>query len=296
MNEKLSNATQIKIDEDVCFMDLRSDAHQERFDYPCRLEGSVLVFCIKGSVKLSVNLNEYEIKDGELIVCTDGDIIHVEKQAVLNTDDWHFVLLTMSREFASDLRLDFKRILNEGIIPFRTPVIKISETAQDILSDHLKLIAKVASEKGKMYKDSIRSLISSMVSVLVSQWFEEIDNLKPESAQETDTRSNHKRVVFEQFIKLVSENYSEHRMMAFYADKLCLSPKYLSKLVKSVSGKPAPEWIESYVMLEAKNLLRYSNMPIKEVVYRLNFPNQTSFYKYFKAHTGRTPTDYRNSI
>ena len=83
--------------------------------------------------------------------------------------------------------------------------------------------------------------------------------------------------------------------MAFYADKLCLSPKYLSKLIKEVSGKPAPEWIDSYVMLEAKHLLKYSNLPIKEIVYRLNFSNQTVFYKYFKAHTGMTPTDYRNS-
>ena len=83
--------------------------------------------------------------------------------------------------------------------------------------------------------------------------------------------------------------------MAFYADKLCLSPKYLSKLIKEVSGKCAPEWIDAYVMLEAKQLLRYSDMAIKEIVYRLHFPNQTVFYKYFKAHSGMTPTEYRNS-
>lgn len=111
----------------------------------------------------------------------------------------------------------------------------------------------------------------------------------------SNSRSNHKRLIFEQFIQLVSENYLHQRQVAFYSDKLCLSPKYLSKLVKEVSGKPAPEWIDSYVMLEAKHLLKYSHMPIKEIVYRLNFPNQTVFYKYFKAHTGMTPTDYRNS-
>ena len=173
-------------------------------------------------------------------------------------------------------------------------MIRLNETVRESLGDHLKLIAKIASGKGELYKDSVRSLVSSLVSVLGSQWFSEVDNLKSRRRTGTDPRSNHKRLIFEQFQRLVSENYSQQRQMAFYADKLCLSPKYLSKLVKEVSGKSGPDWIDSYVKLEAKHLLKYSHMPIKEIVYRLNFPNQTVFYKYFKAHTGMTPTDYRN--
>ncbi|MBO5978972.1 MAG: AraC family transcriptional regulator [Bacteroidales bacterium] len=74
-----------------------------------------------------------------------------------------------------------------------------------------------------------------------------------------------------------------------------MSPKYLSKLIKEVSGKSAPEWINAYVMLEDKHLLKYTDISIKEIVFKLNFSNQTVFYKYFKAHTGMTPTEYRNS-
>jgi AraC-like DNA-binding protein len=87
----------------------------------------------------------------------------------------------------------------------------------------------------------------------------------------------------------------KYRNVGFYADKLCLTPKYLSKLIKTTSGKSAPEWIDSYVILEAKNLLKYSDIAIKEIVYRLNFPNQSVFYKFFKARTGMTPSEYRNS-
>ena len=68
-----------------------------------------------------------------------------------------------------------------------------------------------------------------------------------------------------------------------------------TKVVKNFSGKSAPEWIDAYVILEAKNLLKYSDLAIKEIVYRLNFPNQSVFYKFFKARTGMTPTEYRNS-
>ena len=103
------------------------------------------------------------------------------------------------------------------------------------------------------------------------------------------------RMIFEQFIKLVTEHHSSQRNMAFYAEHLCLTPKYLSKLVKQVSGRSAPDWIDSFVILEAKNMLKYSDATIKEIVYQLHFPNQSVFYKFFKSHTGLTPSEYRNS-
>ena len=168
--------------------------------------------------------------------------------------------------------------------------MKVNEKVKEILGEHMRLIAKVTAGKGTLYKDSVRLLVSSLVSVLASQWFDEVGSIKVSQ----EAGNSRKRTVFEQFMKLVSENYSEHRRMDFYADKLCLTPKYLSKMVKEISGKSAPEWIDSYVMLEAKQLLKYSDMPVKEIVYRLNFTNQTVFYKYFKAHSGMTPTEYRN--
>jgi AraC-like DNA-binding protein len=82
--------------------------------------------------------------------------------------------------------------------------------------------------------------------------------------------------------------------MAFYATNLGLTPKYLSKLIKQASGRSAPEWIDSFVILEAKNMLKYTDNSIKEIVYKLHFPNPSVFYKFFKAHTGMTPSQYRN--
>ena len=83
------------------------------------------------------------------------------------------------------------------------------------------------------------------------------------------------------------------RGMQFYADKLCLTPKYLSKIVKEASGRSGPEWIDDFVILEAKNLLRYSDESIKEIAYKLNFPSASVFNKFFKAKTGLGPSDYR---
>ena len=100
--------------------------------------------------------------------------------------------------------------------------------------------------------------------------------------------------LLERFIKLVTEYHNSERNMAFYATNLGLTPKYLSKLIKQASGRSAPEWIDSFVILEAKNMLKYTDNSIKEIVYKLHFPNPSVFYKFFKAHTGMTPSQYRN--
>ena len=119
---------------------------------------------------------------------------------------------------------------------------------------------------------------------------------KAESADQIDGKSTSKsRALVDSFLQLLSEHYTMHRNVGFYADKLCLTPKYLSRVIRDTTGKSAPEWIDSYVILEAKNLLKHSGLAIKEIVFRLNFPNQSVFYKFFKARTGMTPTEYRNS-
>ena len=94
-------------------------------------------------------------------------------------------------------------------------------------------------------------------------------------------------------MRVVMENYKQERSVSFYADKLCVTAKYLSLVVKNVSGKSAGDWIDEYVILEAKALLKSSNMTIQEIADVLNFANQSFFGKYFKHHTGVSPKEYR---
>ena len=295
LKKELPETSQIGIGDDACLFNIKYNGIDDKFSKPIRLVGNVMVFCVKGSVHMSVNLNEYDIKEGCLVVLTDQDIVRVEKGSDDDIRDLHWVVIAMSQNFLTDLRVDFRKILSEGVILLETPVLHLDQNIRGYFEDYLRLIGKVANSELPMYKDAVRSLISSMVSIAAGQWIADINRLRDEKVVKLNSRSEHKTLTFKQFIKLVSENYTRQRQVLFYADHLCMSPKYLSKLVKDVSGKSAPEWIDSYVLLEAKHLLKYSNMSIKEIVFRLNFSNQTVFYKYFKAHTGMTPTDYRNS-
>lgn len=106
-------------------------------------------------------------------------------------------------------------------------------------------------------------------------------------------KRSRKEELFGLFMRVVMENYKQERSVGFYADKLCVTAKYLSLVVKDVSGKSAGDWIDEYVILEAKALLKSSNMTIQEIADVLNFANQSFFGKYFKHHTGVSPKEYR---
>ncbi len=296
LKENFPKSCQVGIGEDFCIFDVRYDGElQKDLSTPRRLEGNVMMFCVRGSIRMSINLNEFDIVEGNLVVVTSQDIVKVERVYSQNLEELHFVMIAMSQNFVSGLKIDFRKILSEGITLIETPVINLNNELQDVFADYLRLITKITDRKLQMNQDAVHSLVSSMASIAAGQWLAGVDKIRNRDVVNTNLRSDHKRLVFQQFMKLVHENYSRERQVIYYADRLCISPKYLSRLCREISGKSAPEWIDAYIMLEAKNLLKYSAMPIKEIVYRLNFSNQTVFYKFFKAHTGLTPTEYRNS-
>jgi AraC-like DNA-binding protein len=101
--------------------------------------------------------------------------------------------------------------------------------------------------------------------------------------------------IYNQFIREVQENYARERAISFYADRLCVTPKYLSQVVKQISGRLAGEWISDYVILEAKALINSHKYTMQQISDMLNFANQSFFAKYFKEKVGCSPSKYLNS-
>lgn len=279
----------IGLGEGFCMIDVRASERLKSFEYPCRFDGVLVVYCISGRVKVSVNLKEFEAGEGSLFITVPNNILKV-CNIPDDGQEHRYVALAMSQEFVSDMKLDFKRVIGEAMMWAEHPVVRLQETDKAMLAKYMELMAGIVRSDMEYKDEAVKSMASSMFCLYISIWKRGVSQMK-ESLPVT-TRS---KMVFEQFIRLVTEYHTMHRNVGFYADKLCLTPKYLSKLIKTASGRSAPEWIDSYVILESKNLLKYSDMAIKEIVYRLNFPNQSVFYKFFKARTGMTPSEYRNS-
>lgn len=282
----------IGIRDDFCVMDLRYDDRLDIINHPCRFDGYLVFFCISGRLEMTINLKEFEVAENSLFINIPGNIIQITGIESSQKDQIRFLVMAMTGEFMSDLKMDIGKLIEKGRLLLDNPSFVLSQKEKDIAEEYLHLAESILGSNLMYKRECIRSMLSS-VFYLAGGVIE--TKIMEKGAAVQDTGTERSKVVFDRFMNLVSEYHMEEHSVAFYADRLCLSPKYLSKLIKSASGRSASDWIDSYVILEAKNMLRYSDAPVKEIAVRLDFPDPASFHKFFKARTGMTPTQYRRS-
>jgi YesN/AraC family two-component response regulator len=111
--------------------------------------------------------------------------------------------------------------------------------------------------------------------------------------QTTDQRLKRGDIIFTRFIKMVEEYCGRERRVSWYAGQLGITPKYLSETVKEVSRRTPNEWIDNYVIVELRVLLKNTTKSIKQITEEMHFPNQSFLGKYFKEHVGVSPSEYR---
>ena len=119
------------------------------------------------------------------------------------------------------------------------------------------------------------------------------DYLKNRHSSDNDYKKPHNRMMFDRFIQLVSTYSKSGHSLSFYADRMCVTPRYLGVVIKETSGITAKEWIDRALITNAKIMLKYENIPIAQIAEDLNFPNPSFFCKFFKRITGMTPHEFR---
>lgn len=277
------------LSDDLFISEMHYISEMDIMKYPCRFRGYLAFFCIEGHFELEINLKRFSVRENSLFLYTPGNIVRVANISKEEKEMVHFIVVAISSDLMSSTRFDFNKLYDESLHLLENPSVVLSEQEKNLCKSYLSLINEVSELKIPNTKESVSSLISSIFYLMGALW----GNRVTEAIKKQDEGSIRSKAIFESFLKLVRDYHTKERNLSFYAGKLFLTPKYLSKLIKTVSGKSAHEWIDSFVILEAKNLLKYSDMSIKSIVYELNFPNQTTFYRFFKTKTGMTPSEYR---
>ena len=267
----------------------KSEGILKMLQYPVRFDGYIFFFLKEGHFQVDHNLNTFDVRSGSIMMTVPGNIVKVSSYKPEHIADAELYFLLISKEFMSGIHLDINRVYQESLRLWNYPCIRLSEDDISLLVEYFTLSRNILHSRMKDKKNVLGALVTSFAHVILELWTREISHSRKAENPST-ARINQ---LLERFIALVTEYHNTERGVAFYADKLCLSPKYLSKLIKQASGRSAPAWIDSFVILEAKNLLKYSDKSVKQIVYDLHFPNQSVFYKFFKAHTGMTPSAYR---
>lgn len=262
----------------------------ENLKYPSRFDCYLACYCASGNVKININLKEYELKEGSLLFYVPGNLMCFGKDA--NLDGLRFAVVAVSRQILQNAKVNFSHLHEEAMRVMKSPCTTLDKKERAICAGYFNLSKALIDSDSAFLKESLLDLCSSLSQYLGGVWAK---NFESDNAKCRESDGMHSRVFFEKFMKLVSEHHNEQREVSFYAEQLNLTPKYLSQIIKKVSGKSAPDWIASFVILEAKNYLKYSDLDVKEISYKLRFSSTPVFFRYFKAHTGMTPLEYRRS-
>jgi len=255
-------------------------------NYTVQMQAGLILLCDNGSLSVNINFKDYNLKKGDVVIILEGSFLRITNAS----EDIKFCFVATSSDFS-----DF---LNGAVIPMTikqwfmaNPMISLNESLHRDCKSIYFMMKKMVRTPGLEYKEHIAAHYLSILTLMVYQYLK----IEQQNNQPADSMSR-KEQIFSRFIYYLKNNYTKERKVTFYADKLCLSPKYMSSVIWQVSGKYATEWIDDYVVLESKSLLRNKTMSIKEVCNRMNFPNQSFFAKFFKQHTGMTPREYRMSV
>ena len=137
---------------------------------------------------------------------------------------------------------------------------------------------------------------SSQVTLhLLSAFLWQVDHLWSRNEQSHRESQTREQRLFADFIQLVSQYAPEHHTIDYYASRLCLTPRYLSSIIKQVSGKSAKQWIDDALVTRIKIDLKHTDKPIASICDDMNFPNPSFLTKFFKRITGMTPSQYQGS-
>lgn len=250
--------------------------------YPTRMDVTFSVICTQGNLKGAVNLKEFEEKAPCILTVRSGKILQFETIS----DDFKGMALVMSNHFFDGFNMDTEHSFYMSMFIQDNPCTAFTVPEMELMLSHFKIIRETMQMTDNPFRLKI-------VKHLTLAFFYRTGYLMYKIPSRT--KSSKKEVLADKFLTMVEKNYKKERSVEYYSGKLSLTPKYLSKLIKKISGNSASEWIHKYVILEAQSLLRSTDMTIQQISDELNFTSQSFFGKYFKQHVGISPRDYRNS-
>lgn len=251
-----------------------SASEMEIFRFPSRLNALIIGVGTEGETSLTSNLQEFRLKKDSLFIFSPKHILQVQSN---NRFKAH--LIVIAPDFLKRINIDTKRMMPLFLQFGSLPCMELTHAESQSLRS---FISMVEQELKGSETDFSSEIIGGLIAATIYKVGDILTHYLTEHPEVDSPIHNRAEEYFRQFTELLGEHYKHERSVGFYARQLCITPKYLTTLIKRISGKSVSEWIDNYVILEAKTLLKYSNMSVQEIAYYLNFPNQSFFGSYFK--------------
>ena len=224
------------------------------------------------------------IRPGSLVLVLPGTVLLLTRR----TADFRMSYCVFSRELFAEagfrLDPDYFRVMAE--CPISNPPARILEGALH----WFRMAEYTYRDRGNKFRNII---IKNRLQNVLLEICDKIQRFSLQRPQTSGT-TNRQTELFHRFVALVHEHCTVEREVAFYADRLCISTRYLSTIVRNIAHRSAKELIDAAAVLEIKMLLQTTDLSVQEIAYRLRFPDQSYLGRYFRKHAGVSPTDFRS--
>lgn len=254
--------------------------------YPVKLSFTVVIIVFSGSMHYRINLEELWAYSNDLITVQKGAI----GEFLHSSPDLQVAVIAFSNElFHMNDHLEVAMKMQQML--YENPVKHLSgESLKEIRMVYELMKNKIIENDNPFRKEILQGYVRALMYTILHKLLETLQQV-PAYIQ-----NNRQHEIYMQFIREVQRNYQKERSVAYYADRLCITPKYLSQTVQKASGRLAGEWISEYVILEAKALIKSHCYTIQQISEMLHFPNPSFFGRYFKKKVGCTPKAYQKNI
>lgn len=240
-----------------------------------------IILCTGGRKELQINFADYTLTPGSLTFIYPNSMWR--PLATSSDFEAHYFSIqgTSAKEWNAFIDLDTVFSLSSYIAKHPHTQLSLDETL--VMTQYLNLLKS-------RYEADAQAII---IRFILSAFTLELNRIFTAREKSDRSKISRQEDILWKFLTLLKQYHKEERTVNFYADKMCISPKHLSSVIKQMSHKTAHELIADFVTMTAKRLLKTTTMSIQEISDELNFANQSFFGKFFKQNTGQSPSAYR---
>lgn len=240
-----------------------------------------IILCTGGRKELQINFADYTLTPGSLAFIYPNSMW----RPLATSSDFkaHYFSIqgTSAKEWNAFIDLDTVFSLSSYIAKHPHTQLSLDET--QVMTQYLNLLKS-------RYEANAQAII---IRFILSAFTLELNRIFTAREKSDRSKISRQEDILWKFLTLLKQYHKEERTVNFYANKMCISPKHLSSVIKQMSHKTAHEIIADFVTMTAKRLLKTTTMSIQEISDELNFANQSFFGKFFKQNTGQSPSAYR---
>jgi AraC-like DNA-binding protein len=256
------------------------------FGRPLRSDHFSIALVLEGEVDVQINLVNYHIKKNSLIIIPFNTIHQFQG----HNDETIAIVVNFSHDFLGQARFGEKHIQSFGFFSSQNnPCLLLQQEDADAFHSVIKMLRKM---EDPAYEHPFKTeILHHGFNIFMFEVAALFKKYRPDE----EVKITRKEEILRSFVKLLFQHFREERGVQFYADALYITPKHLTKMVKEITNKTCGEMIDEIVIMEAKIMLDDLGLSVATVAEQLQFSDQFFFSKFFKKHTGITPSKYKGA-